>query len=117
MVAVNDKAGTGEGTVWFDYFNVTHAGSPSPSSPKKTSHAALIGGVTAGVVVLIMALSLLFLYLRRRKRKYKSTLSGMSARYPRPAETNQSVPSALYHSSTLSRDDGGIWSSTRGVLR
>jgi hypothetical protein len=83
MVAVNNKAGTGEGTVWFDYFNVTHAGSPSPSPPK-ASHAALIGGVTAGVVVLIIALGLLFLYLRRRKRKYKSTPSGTSARYPRP---------------------------------
>jgi hypothetical protein len=83
MATVNDKAGTGEGTVWFDYFNVTHAGSPSPSPPK-APHAALIGGVTAGVVVFIIALGLLFIYLRRRKRKYKSTPSGMSAKYPRP---------------------------------
>ncbi|KAJ7823825.1 hypothetical protein B0H14DRAFT_1308212 [Mycena olivaceomarginata] len=94
MVAVNNKAGPGEGTVWFDYFNVTHARSPSPSSPKKTSHAALVGGVTAGVVVLIMALSLLFLYNRRRKRKYKSTPSAPSTTpLPFPATMAESGPS------------------------
>ncbi|KAF7342439.1 Amidohydro-rel domain-containing protein [Mycena venus] len=72
MVAVNSKAAGGEGTVWFDYFRVSHAVA-SPSVPKAASHAALIGGVIAGVVVLIAA-GLLFLYLRR-KRKYKSKLS------------------------------------------
>ncbi|KAJ6505253.1 hypothetical protein C8R45DRAFT_972159 [Mycena sanguinolenta] len=76
MVAVNTEAGlgVGEGTVWFDYFNVTHGGLASSSSPPKTSHAALIGGVTAGVVVLIIGAGLLLLYLRR-KRKHKSTPS------------------------------------------
>ncbi|KAJ7306973.1 hypothetical protein DFH08DRAFT_1088807 [Mycena albidolilacea] len=89
MVAVNDKAETGEGTVWFDYFKVTHAGSP----PKKASHAALIGGVTAGAVVLIIALGLLFLYLRRRKRKYESTPSAPSTTpLPFPATMAESGP-------------------------
>ncbi|KAJ7835792.1 hypothetical protein B0H13DRAFT_2107795 [Mycena leptocephala] len=74
MVAVNKAAEAGEGTVWFDYFNVTHAGSASSSPPKKKSHAALIGGITAGVVVLIIAAGLLLLYFRR-KRKRDSSLS------------------------------------------
>ncbi|KAJ7899302.1 hypothetical protein B0H14DRAFT_3124257 [Mycena olivaceomarginata] len=71
MVAVNSNFQAGEGTVWFDYFNVTHAAA-SPS-PHKTvsSHAALIGGVVAGVVVLILAAGLL-LYLRRRKHNATS---------------------------------------------
>ncbi|KAJ7355308.1 hypothetical protein DFH08DRAFT_803351 [Mycena albidolilacea] len=75
MVAVNSNFQAGEGTVWFDYFNVTHAAA-SPSSHKTvSSHAALIGGVVAGVVVLILAAGLL-LYLRRRRKH-----NGMSARY------------------------------------
>ncbi|KAJ6598417.1 hypothetical protein DFH09DRAFT_1356664 [Mycena vulgaris] len=77
MVAVNKATEAGEGTVWFDYFNVTHAGSASPSPPKKESHAALIGGVTAGVVVLIIAAGLLLLYFRR-KRNHKNSLSATS---------------------------------------
>ncbi|KAJ7843804.1 hypothetical protein B0H14DRAFT_3688688 [Mycena olivaceomarginata] len=66
---VNSNFQAGEGTVWFDYFNVTHAGSAS-SSPHKTasSHAALIGGVVAGVVVLILTAGLLLLYFRRRRK-------------------------------------------------
>ncbi|KAJ7244454.1 hypothetical protein C8J57DRAFT_1363865 [Mycena rebaudengoi] len=77
MVAVNKVAEAGEGTVWFDYFNITHASSGSPSPPKKTSHAAVIGGVISGVVVLIIAAGLLLLYLRRRRR-HKRAPSAMS---------------------------------------
>jgi hypothetical protein len=80
MVAVNKAAEAGEGTIWFDYFNVTHAGSASSSPTKKESHAALVGGITAGVVVLIIAAGLLLLYFRR-KRKRDSSLSGMSYEY------------------------------------
>ncbi|KAF7368311.1 Amidohydro-rel domain-containing protein [Mycena venus] len=111
MLAVNN-VGDGEGTVWFDYFNVTtdatsptSSSSPGTSSPatslgpasntassptssstavaatiaKKASHSALIGGITAGVLVLLFAVGLLFLGLRR-KRKYDnlSTPPGMS---------------------------------------
>ncbi|KAF7368508.1 Amidohydro-rel domain-containing protein [Mycena venus] len=71
MVAVNSNFSAGEGTVWFDYFNVTHADSASPSS-SKVSHASLIGGVTASVMVFIIAAGLLLLYLRR-KREHKNT--------------------------------------------
>ncbi|KAF8198771.1 hypothetical protein K438DRAFT_1966735 [Mycena galopus ATCC 62051] len=91
MVAVNTGPGlgVGEGTVWFDYFNVTHADS-AQSPPKTTSHAALIGGVTAGVVVLIIAAGLLFLYFRR-KRKQRSTLSA-TAITPLPTTMAEAGP-------------------------
>ncbi|KAJ6564050.1 hypothetical protein B0H19DRAFT_1374594 [Mycena capillaripes] len=88
MVAVNKAAEAGEGTVWFDYFNVTHAGSASSAPPKKASHAALIGGVTGGAVALILVAGLLLLYLRR-KRKHKSLLSGTSIT-PLPAPMSES---------------------------
>ncbi|KAJ7909456.1 hypothetical protein B0H13DRAFT_2272873 [Mycena leptocephala] len=94
MVAVNKAAEAGEGTVWFDYFNVTHAGSASSSPPKKESHAALIGGITAGVIVLIIAAGLLLLYFRR-KRKRNSSLSVTSITplpAPSPAPMSESGP-------------------------
>ncbi|KAJ6538069.1 hypothetical protein B0H19DRAFT_1079144 [Mycena capillaripes] len=88
MAQTYPAAEAGEGTVWFDYFNVTHAGSASPAPPKKASHAALIGGVTAGAVALILVAGLLLLYLRR-KRKHKSLLSATSIT-PLPAPMSES---------------------------
>ncbi|KAJ7347246.1 hypothetical protein DFH08DRAFT_1080311 [Mycena albidolilacea] len=98
MVSVN-KAEDGEGTVWFDYFNVTtDAVSPSSSSTppsatasspqdsgaalttKKTSHGALIGGVVAGVVTFLLLGAACLLFLRlRRKREYAATSGGTSS--------------------------------------
>ncbi|KAJ7364520.1 hypothetical protein DFH08DRAFT_798853 [Mycena albidolilacea] len=83
---LNQVAKAGEGTVWFDYFNVTHAG-PASSSPPK--HAALIGGIAAGVVILIIAAGLLLLYLRRQ-RKHKSSLSAQSSYKPSESANSQS---------------------------
>jgi len=66
MVKVNLNDGPGEGTIWFDYFNVT--GAPSPQ--KKTNIGAIVGGVVGGVSFL-MLLVLLFLFYRRRRRLAK----------------------------------------------
>lgn len=108
MVTVNNAADAGEGTVWFDYFNVTRAVPASASPPKKASHAALIGGVTAGVVVLIIAAALLLVYFRR-KRTHRSSLSGMSCEtFTIPAETDGSVLSDFYHSSARSKSRSNV---------
>jgi hypothetical protein len=111
MVKVNNAAKAGEGTVWFDYFNVTHAVSASASPPKKASHAALIGGVTAGVVVFIIAAAVLLVYFRR-KRTHRSSLSGMSCEtftsLTIPAETDGSVLSDFYHSSARSKSRSNV---------
>ncbi|KAJ6573436.1 hypothetical protein DFH09DRAFT_1362082 [Mycena vulgaris] len=96
MVAVNSNFEAGEGTVWFDYFNVTHAGLASPSPPKRASHAALIGGVVAGVVVLIIAAGLLFLYLRRRRKHNATSITPLPA--PVPATMAESGPQRVVSS-------------------
>ncbi|KAF7351878.1 Amidohydro-rel domain-containing protein [Mycena venus] len=72
MVAVNTNFQAGEGTVWFDYFN------------SASSHAGLIGGVVAGVVVLILAAGLLFLYLRRRRKRNATSITPLPAPVPAP---------------------------------
>ncbi|KAJ6451828.1 hypothetical protein C8R47DRAFT_1329620 [Mycena vitilis] len=97
MVSVNRNAGDGEGTVWFDYFNVTSdastssssasASSPSASSVsttvgKKTRNSALMGGVIAAVVFVIIAAAAFFLLRRKRRRG-----QGYSAVYSAPSST------------------------------
>jgi hypothetical protein len=65
MVKVNPNDQSGEGTVWFDYFNVT--GAPSPQ--KKNNIGAIVGGVVGGISILILLVSLLLFYRRRRLSK------------------------------------------------
>ncbi|KAJ7660170.1 hypothetical protein DFH06DRAFT_1193923 [Mycena polygramma] len=82
MVSVNTNAGDVEGTVWFDYFNVTSDASTSSSSASafspsasngsttagtKSPNYALIGGVIAAVVFVIFAAA--FFLLRRKRRR------------------------------------------------
>ncbi|KAJ7489122.1 hypothetical protein FB451DRAFT_1223791 [Mycena latifolia] len=96
MLTVNDE-GDGEGTVWFDYFNVsspasssssassstglgshtasaTSAGSSSSSSGtvvvagKKSHLAAIIGGVVGGILLIALICAVLLLWRRRRQK-------------------------------------------------
>ncbi|KAJ6606866.1 hypothetical protein B0H10DRAFT_2074100 [Mycena sp. CBHHK59/15] len=96
MVAVNSNAGDGEGTVWFDFFNVTNAassssssssssgtstgkststGSSSPATASSSSTTAVAtkksshSGIIGGLVVAIIVLILCALFLYRRKRR------------------------------------------------
>ena len=65
MVKVNSNDQSGEGTIWFDYFNVT--GAPSPQ--KKTNVGAIVGGAVGGSSILILLVLLLLFYRRRRLSK------------------------------------------------
>jgi len=66
MVKVNPYDNDpGEGTIWFDYFNV--AGAPSPQ--EKNDLGAIIGGVVGGISILILLVLLLRFYCRRRLSK------------------------------------------------
>ncbi|KAJ7265130.1 hypothetical protein C8J57DRAFT_1622198 [Mycena rebaudengoi] len=118
MVAVNSKAGGGEGTVWFDYFNVTHAPRAEPPSPRKTSHAALIGGVVAGVAVLIVAAGLLLLYLRRRRRKLNAPSETFITPLPAPMSESRAPPAASSgkHTGHLNTSSGVSESAPSGPL-
>ena len=65
MVKVNSNDDSGEGTIWFDYFNIT--GAPSPQ--KKHNVGAIVGGVVGGTSILILLVLLLLFYRRRRVSK------------------------------------------------
>ncbi|KAJ7619663.1 hypothetical protein FB45DRAFT_931364 [Roridomyces roridus] len=102
MRAINGAAGDGEGTIWFDYFQVTgshpastsasqgssstvpvsssssSSASPSPTSPAShtsSSHGGLIGGVIAAAVVVVLICIGLFLWRRRRQRDFADSTS------------------------------------------
>ncbi|KAJ7768049.1 hypothetical protein B0H14DRAFT_3895021 [Mycena olivaceomarginata] len=77
MVSVN-KAADGEGTVWFDYFNVTtDAVSPSSSS---TPPSATASSPQDSVVIFLLLGAACLLFLRlRRKRKHAATSGGTSS--------------------------------------
>ncbi|KAJ7100866.1 hypothetical protein B0H15DRAFT_944155 [Mycena belliarum] len=67
--------GDGEGTVWFDYFNVTGAGPTSTGRPRVSGKKSNLPGIIAAIVVVTLAIlcGLLFLLLRRPRRKKRDS--------------------------------------------
>ena len=104
MVKVNpnDQSGPCEGTIWFDYFEIT--GAPWPQ--KKNNIGAIVGGVVGGVSILILLVLLLLFYRRRRLSKdipvnpcesphtHQASISHAS---PVPTHSDHVAPSTKYH--------------------
>ena len=82
MVKINLDPQEGEGTIWFDYFNVTGvplAGvplasttpspvAPPPAAQKKANNIGpIVGGVVGGVLILVLLVMFLLFYRRRRR--------------------------------------------------
>ena len=65
MVQLNPNPEPNQGTIWFDYFEVT--GAPYPQ--KKNNIGAIVGGVVGGISILILLVLLLLFYRRRRLSK------------------------------------------------
>ncbi|KAF8992157.1 hypothetical protein BDQ17DRAFT_1413467 [Cyathus striatus] len=67
----------GEGTIWFDYFEVENSLITNP--PKKKPVAAIAGGVVGGVVGLLVIVTLFLLWRRRRNMfRWRVEVSGAS---------------------------------------
>ncbi|KAJ7100805.1 hypothetical protein B0H15DRAFT_461840 [Mycena belliarum] len=62
--------GDGEGTIWFDYFNVTGSADRAPGSRKKIDLAAIIAPVIVVVVLAILCGGLLLRRRRHRQQRY-----------------------------------------------
>ena len=96
MVRVNPNPEPGEGTIWFDYFNVTgvylpaYSPTPSPSSAvahkKSKSIGPIIGEVVGGLLFLGLLVYLL-LFCRRRKRLSKNVKSPIEPEAQAPGES------------------------------
>lgn len=96
MVKINPNPQQGEGTIWFDYFNVTGVPLPSTSTPapaapppaaqnKSNNIGPIVGGVVGGVLILILLVMLLLFY-RRRTRPSKNVKSPIEPEAPPPGE-------------------------------
>ncbi|PPQ69953.1 hypothetical protein CVT26_013289 [Gymnopilus dilepis] len=83
IVKVNNGSGvgSGEGTVWFDYFVVEDPAATATATPssqpsvamdhyKRNNVAAIVGGTVAGMVVILAGVVLVFFRARRRAAKF-----------------------------------------------
>jgi len=96
MVRVNPNPEAGEGTIWFDYFNITSVPlptysptpSPSPAAEHKKSKGIgpIIGEVVGGLLFLGLLVYLL-LFCRRRKRLSKNVKSPIEPEAQVPGES------------------------------
>ncbi|KAJ6555983.1 hypothetical protein B0H19DRAFT_1151699 [Mycena capillaripes] len=118
MVTVNN-VGDGEGTVWFDYFNVTSeaissvsqsltagsstsassssTSSPSPSTtavvtPAKKTSSALIGGVIAAIVVVLIIIGAILFWRRKRRAKQYFPDNNLSSIQPFLPDQTATIP-------------------------
>ncbi|KIM38528.1 hypothetical protein M413DRAFT_447758 [Hebeloma cylindrosporum] len=128
MVKVNPDPQPGEGTIWFDYFNVTEvplpassfssSSSSSPSSTPTVAPAApppaaqkesnnigpIIGGVVGGILILVLLVLLLLLYRRRRNRPSKNFKLPIEPEpHAPPVHPNLLVPNANHHTASTDR--------------
>ncbi|KDR79448.1 hypothetical protein GALMADRAFT_277838 [Galerina marginata CBS 339.88] len=120
MVQVNANAGPGEGTIWFDYFQITDPvqNTPGPSAQTpvptiahrktQTSHLGpIVGGIVAVLALIIGGILLVFLLRRRRRQPSPMGL-------PQPKQ--EIDPNFRYHPTPDHRPLLNTYSSTEPLM-
>ncbi|KAF8960751.1 hypothetical protein BDZ97DRAFT_1921837 [Flammula alnicola] len=85
MAKINQDAGPGEGTIWFDYFVATDPTIHTDSGNKRTNIGAIVGGVVGGIVM-VTSFILLLLFLRRRRRTMRDLARVQPVFWPKSEE-------------------------------